>query len=1045
MVYSTTALKELNMEYTVNTNPILPVAGVHRSLAEGISAGRALTGWRQDEDGSLNPPGRDLSEDSTRPKALLRCRRPFNIATFNVNTARTEPRALELAHCFEKSGYDIMGIQEHRRVHDDPVVFNQIEGQYLVTSSAWRNEAQASVGGVGLMLSPKARKALRKVTPITNRILVAEFDSNPVTTVIVIYAPTNVSPENVSEEFYEEFGGVIRDIPRHNFMFIVGDYNARLGPEDALFTFHNETNRNGKLLVDMMMEHDLIAVNTQFRKKEGKMWTQEDRYSGSKRQLDYILVRCKWRNSILNAEPYNSFCSVGSDHRVVGAKVRLSLRVPKRAQQVRYDWKKFSESPELQQQYTVEVQNRFQILDEDEDPTERYQRFVEANKEATEIVVPKKERTKKLSISKHPDVIQAREELEKACQNECGKNKEDHTEWVKSARDLLMATYDRLIEEDIRRKTDLINQTYGEGKTPMSWSIINETSGRKKAKEGQVEGASPQDRVTTWYNHFQKLLGAKPNEESEEEIPTVFSNLRINDGRFTMKEYLKVKSSLKLGKSSGPDNIPPEVFRKCEVDDIVLEICNLALTKNNKPDQWSLSNIIPVPKSGNLSKTDNYRGISLTCIIAKIFNRMILNRIRSAIDPKLRINQNGFRPGRTTVAQILALRRIIEGVKQKNLPAVLTFIDFKKAFDSIHRNKMMNILKAYGIPPNLLNAIGNMYTNTRAKVITPDGETEEFDISAGVLQGDTLAPFLFVIVLDYALRQATDGKEEELGFTIKRKLRSERYPGKTIIDLDFADDICLLCNEMDQAQELLHRVESECQKVGLGLNSKKTEVMTYNIPEHSPLKTISGDELKEVTDFKYLGSWVGSTEGDIKVRKALAWKALNGMTKIWKSNISRKAKIDFFIATVETVLLYGCEAWTLTESLKKSLNGTYTRMLRAALNISWMQKVPNSELYGNLPPLDRKIAGKRMGLAGHCFRHPELAASSLILWEPTHGKVSRGGRRTTFIDVLKSDACGGDKIKSTDRNDRMTTGDLANCMRNREDWRKRIKSRLRPP
>ena len=103
-------------------------------------------------------------------------------------------------------------------------------------------------------------------------------------------------------------------------------------------------------------------------------------------------------------------------------------------------------------------------------------------------------------------------------------------------------------------------------------------------------------------------------------------------------------------------------------------------------------NIIPVPKSGDLSKTDNYRGISLICIIAKIYNRLILNRIRSVINLRLRINQNGFRPQRTTVAQILALRRIIEGVKGKNLKAVLTFIDFKKAFDSIHRGKMMRIL-----------------------------------------------------------------------------------------------------------------------------------------------------------------------------------------------------------------------------------------------------------------------------------------------------------------------------------------------------------------
>ena len=99
-----------------------------------------------------------------------------------------------------------------------------------------------------------------------------------------------------------------------------------------------------------------------------------------------------------------------------------------------------------------------------------------------------------------------------------------------------------------------------------------------------------------------------------------------------------------------------------------------------------------------------------------------------AIDPWLRTNQNGFREGRSTVTQILALRRIIEEVKKNNMEAVLCFIDFKKAFDSINRSTMMKILKAYDVPPNIHQAIGSMYTNTRARVMTPDGCSEEFDI-----------------------------------------------------------------------------------------------------------------------------------------------------------------------------------------------------------------------------------------------------------------------------------------------------------------------------
>ena len=228
--------------------------------------------------------------------------------------------------------------------------------------------------------------------------------------------------------------------------------------------------------------------------------------------------------------------------------------------------------------------------------------------------------------------------------------------------------------------------------------------------------------------------------------------------------------------------------------------------------------IIPVSKSGHPTVTDNYRGISLTCIVAKMFNRMMLNRLRPAIDPLLRNNQDGFREGRSTTSQILVLRRVIEEVKLNNLSAVITFIDFKKAFDSIRRGKMIWILETFGVPPLLLRAINSMYSKTRAKVITTNGETDWFDIIAGVLQVDTLAPFLFIIVLDYALRQVISGREEELGFRITQR-KSRRYPPVTQTDLDFADDIW--SNGVDQAQKLLTVTESVCKKVGQQLNAPK--------------------------------------------------------------------------------------------------------------------------------------------------------------------------------------------------------------------------------
>ena len=201
--------------------------------------------------------------------------------------------------------------------------------------------------------------------------------------------------------------------------------------------------------------------------------------------------------------------------------------------------------------------------------------------------------------------------------------------------------------------------------------------------------------------------------------------------------------------------------------------------------------ILPFPKKGDLGLAKNYRGITLTPIAAKIYNALLRNRIEPKTDNILRKNQNGFRRNRSTTSQILTIRRILEGVRAKNLQATLIFVDFTKAFDSIHRGKMKQILLAYGIP----KAITILYRNTKVKVRSPDGDIEYFDIVAGVLQGDTLALHLFIICLDYVLRTSID-KIRENGFELTKK-RSRRYPAKTITDADYADDTAILANTPD--------------------------------------------------------------------------------------------------------------------------------------------------------------------------------------------------------------------------------------------------------
>ena len=264
--------------------------------------------------------------------------------------------------------------------------------------------------------------------------------------------------------------------------------------------------------------------------------------------------------------------------------------------------------------------------------------------------------------------------------------------------------------------------------------------------------------------------------------------------------------------------------------------------------------------------------------------------------------------------------------------------------------------------------------------------------------------------------------------------RFRRDIGVAVTDLDFADDIALLSNDVEQAQSLLDAVEKECKGIGLFLNDKKTKVLTCNTTLTEPLTTGNEKALEEVNDFKYPGSWVNSTEHDIKVRKALAWRALNSTSKVWNSGLSHELKRSLFVSTIESVLLCGCECWSLTSTLERSLDCSYSRMLRAALNINWQSHVlqvltsPCMTCY--LESRARSPGG--FGLAGHCYSQGNLAGK-LVLWEPRHGHRSRGRPPSTFIDTLKGDV-GAE-----------CTNELSVCIKIRVDWRSRREARLWPP
>ena len=258
---------------------------------------------------------------------LLKPKKEILISTFNVQTLNHPHKAPELVHSAIQNNIDVICIQEHRFHHPDLELKHTDVGKgwTVISASAWKNSQNATIGGVGILLSPKALKSLQNIEKITPRIVVATFNGNPATTVISCYSPTNISEESDVLLFYEKLSALTRHVPKHNLLIVAGDMNAQM---DGKFSYHNSKNRNGNHLADYLEENNLLCLNTHYQKRPSKLWTHTypNRSHG---QLDYIFINKKWKNSALNCEAYKTFDSVGSDHKIVSAKIRLSLRANK--------------------------------------------------------------------------------------------------------------------------------------------------------------------------------------------------------------------------------------------------------------------------------------------------------------------------------------------------------------------------------------------------------------------------------------------------------------------------------------------------------------------------------------------------------------------------------------------------------------------------------------------------------------------------------------------------------------------------------------------
>ena len=186
----------------------------------------------------------------------------------------------------------------------------------------------------------------------------------------------------------------------------------------------------------------------------------------------------------------------------------------------------------------------------------------------------------------------------------------------------------------------------------------------------------------------------------------------------TKNEITHALRELQNRRAGGCDGIPPELYKEGgeALIDMLKSLLDDIWDSEQIPDEWRTSVLLPFHKKGDTQICSNYRGISLLCIGFKLLETILLARLREAYEPAARDNQAGFREKRGCRDQVFALRQILEQRSEFNRSTVMTFIDFKAAFDSVNRNAIWQIFERLGMPQKIANIIRNMYTDTNSIV-----------------------------------------------------------------------------------------------------------------------------------------------------------------------------------------------------------------------------------------------------------------------------------------------------------------------------------------
>ena len=936
------------------------------------------------------------------------------IGTWNVRTLYRTGNLAQLLREFDKYRLDILGISEVRWLNSGRIASDN-------KTVLYSGHEEKHEKGVGFVLSRRATNALIGWKPVSERIITARFSSRHIRiSVIQVYAPTEDASDEVKNKFYEQLQDTIDELPRRDLKIVLGDFNAQLcserqGFERTIGPFASSTrfSDNGERLTSFCDHNELCIGNTYFQHREvhKKTWSSADGMTFN--EIDHICISRKWRSSLQDSRAYRG-ADIGSDHYLVRAAVKIKLKRQVKAVTARaFDVERLK-SPAVAAAFSVELRNRFATLEDGLNPDnieERWKAVRRKIAESAEAIIGRRRGKRKEQFIQDRTWQKIDERKHAKLQREQAKTLHELQEASRKYAEL-----DRLVKKLCRRdKKEWLTQKGAEaqhaadrGDSKTLYRIIGELTGSSnnsnvpiKDKSGKLL-LSDEEQNERWVEHFRDVLNQpRPIETHCFEEMEGYDELDVDVSSITVEETEQAIKCLKSKKAPGLDEIAPELIKAGGrlMAKVLTRLFNECWSRGEVPEDWRKGAIVKLPKKGDLTECGNWRGITLLSVPGKVFCAVLLRRLRGAIDERLREEQAGFRSGRSCCEQIFTLRNIIEQCMEFRQPLFINFVDFRKAFDSIHRESLWAILKIYGVPSSYITIFRNLYLNSSCCVRTNVGYTPYFEIATGVRQGCILSPILFNVCLDFVMRRAMENAGAGIDWSAQGRLT----------DLDFADDIALIAQDNDKLQDSTTSLSKEASMVGLRISAEKSKVMHVGINGQVDVN-VDTTSLENVDTFTYLGSVVshtGDAEMDMRARLAKAAAVFRRLLPIWKmSSISRSIKMKLYSSIVIPTALYASETWKISAKARQKINAFHQRCLRRIMKIRYMDRVTNEEVLRRcgMSSLHVIVARRRLRLAGHILRMPQHRIPRVAMsWIPPGAKRARGRPRNTWRSTFEND------------------------------------------